>query len=416
MRPPRKKRRLIALLSGCLGCVALQAGELTDELARQLVGEVTPRVEQLRGLSFQTPVPVELIDDAGARRHVLDRLDRLEMRERLERTGEAYQLLGLLPENAEIIEIYLDALREQAGGFYNPATGSYYLLDDMPMELASTITAHELTHALEDQHFDLDGRLREVIEDDDRLFARAAVHEGSATLVMTAFTVEEVVSGEADLEELQAQAEAEAERTEALTRMPQVLLRQLLGPYVLGVAFLNRGAAPVSLTVPVADIDRAYRDGPSSSEQILHPEKFWDPEQRDDPVTVHLDGAGAVLGASWTLEAEGVLGEISLALLVGAETPVDPLQLILGGVGAWIHDGAAGWDGDRWQLWSRGEQRAVLLASEWDSEQDAAEFVEALPVGLPHRLASGSRAALVVGGVGKKKAARLLKLLVRPAS
>ena len=56
------------------------------------------------------------------------------------------------------------------------------------------ITAHELTHALEDQHFDLDGRLQETIDDDDRMFAISAVHEGSAMVLMSLFSARRLAS------------------------------------------------------------------------------------------------------------------------------------------------------------------------------------------------------------------------------
>ena len=75
-------------------------------------------------------------------------------------------------------------------------TGGYYLLADVPPDAAAMYTAHELTHALEDQHYDLDRNMREMIEDDDLAFATSAVHEGSATILMELYTMHAMVRGE----------------------------------------------------------------------------------------------------------------------------------------------------------------------------------------------------------------------------
>lgn len=387
-------------------------GRLTVELAERLVGELVSEVEKLRELSFERPVPVEVIDFAAARRHVEDRLESFQALEQMAEAGRAYELLGLLPPGSDVLGLYLDALDEQAGGFYNPTTGSYYLLEDIAAVLAPSVTVHELTHAIEDQHYDLDGRMREVIGDDDRLFALSAVHEGSATLMMSAYLARRLLDGETDLAEMAAYAESEAGRTEALTQMPPVLLRQLLGPYVLGALFLARGE---SMTLPegypATDVARAFADGPVSSEQILHPERYWDPGKLDLPTPVTLDGIAEVLGSRWARRADGVMGEITLAVLVGADSPVE--AMVSGDAESWTNAAAAGWDGDRWELWARDERAIVIVRTIWDTPRDAAEFVDALPSsGRLSWASSGREVALVAGRLGKKRRQRLLSAIL----
>jgi hypothetical protein len=392
----------------------IATGGITPELARRVVAEVRAEVQDLRGLEFKTDVAVEVVNDDEAREHVLRRLEAFDVADDVALSGEVFELLGLVEPGLDVMEALLAAVREQAGGFYDPAREVFYLLDDMPSALVRVLAAHELTHALEDQHFDLDSRLEEVLEDDDRLFARSAVHEGSATLLMTVLSTRDLMSGRLDAEQQQAMAAAFSGE-QAIEELPDVLVRQLLGPYLLGMAFLSRGnlSASVLADFPVADVNRAFEAGPESSEQVLHPRKYWDPSSRDLPRAVSLDGVEALLGRRWTRRGQGVLGELLLGPLVGGVTPTDPAALILDGGAAWTSPAAEGWGGDRWELWTRGKKRVLLLATVWDSEDDAAEFAAALPGGrgLSWRRA-GDRVALVAGDAGKR-ASRLLDALLQ---
>ena len=116
---------------------------LTIELARSVVEEVAVEVERLRGLEFKQAVPVEVIDDNAAREHVIRRMDRFQAREQLALTERAYALLRLLPPGTDIVDAYLGALREQAGGFYDPESRSFFLLDDMPAQSGSGPVARQ---------------------------------------------------------------------------------------------------------------------------------------------------------------------------------------------------------------------------------------------------------------------------------
>jgi hypothetical protein len=399
------------------GQAAVGAGPtgITAELAGRLVDELVPEVERIRSLEFKHPVSVKVIDDEVAREHVIRRFDLLQPDGFLEGTAKAYSLLGLLPPGTDILDALLEALREEAGGFYDPDSKLYYLLEDMPATLAPVIMAHELTHALEDQHYDLDARLRAVIHDDDRVFACSAVHEGSASILMTVFVSRKMLSGEMGADQGAAFIQAETGRTEALQKLPPVLLRQLLGTYILGTAFLAGGDV-MSLAVtgyPVERVGQAFAAGPVSSEQILHPEKYWDPDHRDLPKDVDLHQAGARLGRGWQRKLQGVLGELTLAVLVGGATPLDPHQLLASPGASWTHPAAAGWGGDRWELWQRGDAAAVLLKTVWDTPDDAREFAEALTRDGALRWRRQGREVAVVAGLGEgKKADRVLSQML----
>lgn len=395
---------LSAAVAGA-GPHAAPAEILTTEAAREMVEELLPEVERLRGLPFKKPVPVEVVGKQAVREHLMDRVDKLDYEESLRGMGRAYQLLQLLPPGTDLLEEMAVAVEDQAGGFYDPSRGSYYLMERVAPVAAPIFTVHELTHAIEDQHFDLDRRIREVIGDEDRAFARGAVHEGSATLVMTLYTVEATIRGELDVLALQEVALSEAANTEKLADLADVIVRQLLGPYVLGTNFLTRGNVLGAMgEYPFDDVSRAFDDPPQSSEQILHPDKYWVESERDDPRVVDLNEAARVLGRKWTLASRGTVGEIGIGSLVGAPTPLDSLQLGILEPGGWTNRAAAGWGGDLWELWERGDSAVVLWSTSWDSAKDAREFADALAeqTALEATLRD-DRVVIVAGDAGRKR-------------
>ena len=396
-------RRIVFVAALGLAAVVLAQDpkpQLTQAEAEAAVTAVLPELQSIRGFDFKVKVPVTVIDDRQARDYALARFRRMTPEGKIRADQTAYRLLGLLPEDVDVLKTLLDVLEEQAGGFYDPGTKSFYLLDDMPKEATALLTAHEMTHALEDQRYDIDGRIAKVIDDDDASFALSALIEGSATAAAAAYVANGIAAGTLDQDQVGAMGESVP--TERLNAMPAVMRRQLLGPYVLGLAFLGRG-----------DVDAAWAHPPRSSEQILHPEKYWNPKLRDEPKRVAIPNPSKRLGSGWTRAGSGVLGELTLGSLVGAATPVAS-DLASGRI-PWTNAAASGWGGDRFELWTNGDASVVLLATVWDTAKDAAEFAAALPRDRAEFASrrAGANVGIVAGPVGDRRDA-LLTLLVKP--
>jgi len=376
--------------------------------ATALAKRVASDVELLRGATFKHPVPVQVIDDAAARRYFETRLGKLLPRERLAAEASAYALLGLLPAGVDLDKLLFDLLEEQAGGFYDPESETFFVLSDMPAAVGPILVAHELTHALDDQIYQIDAKLAGVLGDGDRENALSAVIEGSGTVVMTAFMFQEMSEGRLAFDALLEMQKTEAGRAEKLKAAPPFLQRSLLGPYVLGASFLLRGnLAGFVQKVPATDIDRAFMQPPVSTEQILHPEKYWGPEPPDLPLPVPLPDLSATLGGGWTRLGEGTLGEMILALLTGS-TAIDPSSLDAALAAQWTNDAASGWGGDRWALFGRGPQRILVLGTIWDTEKDASEFVAALKLPADAKVERRGAAVALVAGDTSGRAGRLL--------
>jgi len=381
---------------------------ISKQEAAALAVEIAPLVEEIRGAKFKHPVPVEVVDDAKARKHFESRMERYWPEAQMHAEEIVYADLGLLPPKADLAGEVYDVLEEQASGFYDPDRDTFFVLGDMPRSIAPIITAHELTHALDDQYFSIDGLLAKTGDSSDRAGALDAVVEGSGTAVMTVFIVRQLQAGKLDPHALVDFQHSEAGQATRLKATPLFVQRSLLAPYILGMAFLLRGEMIRMKTggITPSDIDHAFTDPPQSTEQILHPEKYWDPARRDLPRRVVIPDLSGTLGPGWTRGARGDLGELTLALITGLD-PGDPTSTDRP-LERWTNDAASGWGGDLWHLYRNGERAVTVLATVWDSEKDAREFESALRLPAGARTKRKGDAVIVVAGDAGEKAGELL--------
>ncbi len=383
-------------LSAASQAEAAQPAAVPDAVL-ELARAITPRVEAIRGRRFERDVAMQIVDDDEARRHFEQRATKLWPRKQIEHEQRALAQLGLLPEGTDLLDSLLDLLEEQAGGYYDSETDTFYVLDDIPDGTASILIAHELTHALDDQYFDIDRLLAEAMQDDDRGAALSAVIEGSGTLVMSKFIVEEIQAGRLSAELLEELQQSEAGRAERLRVAPAYLQRGLLASYALGATFLLRGdPARIRRDVAGDDIDRAFSEPPHSTKQILHPGLYWG----DEPlaaVALSLPDLAPVLGEGWQLAANGQLGELNMALLVGREQAAatdldatDPSQ--------WTSPAATGLTADVYHHYRRDQEYVTVLLTRWEDPREAAEFRKALsPVAGRRTFHGGATVAFVAG-------------------
>ena len=84
----------------------------------------------------------------------------------------------------------IDLLTEQIAGLYDPKAREFYMADWIPLEDQRMVMAHELTHALQDQHFQIDAWVKAAQPNDDAEMAREAVLEGSAMAAMVDYLLQ----------------------------------------------------------------------------------------------------------------------------------------------------------------------------------------------------------------------------------
>jgi hypothetical protein len=258
--------------------------------------EIKTDVEGLRGLAFRRPVRVRLTDGRGFLEYARKRQEMSMTPGRVERDETIAKLLGLIPRDLDLVATFERFLGEQVGGFYDPSTDTFFLMDSFTGGIAKVILAHELTHALDDQHFDIDGTLEKLGEESDSEFAFHAVVEGSGTATMNRWTFEQLKNKTLDTADLMA---ASSLGSQGLSDAPPYIWKPLIAAYLRGEGFLTRTEG-MNLAMKAAtndDVARAFSNPPRSSEQILHPEKYWDETKRDEPRRIRFDVAGKARGA-----------------------------------------------------------------------------------------------------------------------
>jgi len=147
--------------------------------------------------------------------------------------------------------------------------------------------------------------------------------------------------------------------------------------YNQGLAFITSLESEGGLEA----IDRAFEHPPTSTEQVIHPERY----PNDAPTAVDVPDRSAMLGDDWTDLDVMTIGEEWLQLALN-------LQLD----GSQSSQAATGWDGGTYRAWTDGDQVAVELSTVWDTERDASEFATAMTAWLD----DGQDLGVVVGPDG----------------
>lgn len=336
-------------------------------------------VAELRGLDEITPVRTEVLDQAALDAFVEAQFEKETPADELAAQEGLFERLGFLEPGAGLRALYVDLLTSQVLGFYDTEDETFRVVarSDGIGGLEKVTMSHELTHALQDQHFDLDKLLPpDLKEESDLVLARQALAEGDATLLMTQWTIGHLSPDE--LLEVVAAA-SDPEQQAILARTPAILAEPLQFPYVQGLAFVSAAWSDSGW----AAVDRLYADPPDSTEQVLHPDKFAAREEPDE-VALPADLA-ARMGSGWSVDTSDTFGEYVVSLW---------LREAGSGVASADADAAAaGWGGDRLAyLAGPGGADAVVWRTTWDSASDADQF-------------AGAAGTLIGDGIGDEPAA-----------
>jgi hypothetical protein len=356
-------------LAGCASYRIVRTGEVQP----RAVEEVKAELARLRQLPFLAPVPVVAVTAADAREMLAREMRRHFEPGELARLGRAYRALGLLPEDADLERALLDLYGDQVAGFYDPGTRRMVLVTEalegglltrivegvLRRDLTGRLLlAHELTHALQDQHFGLDVGRGDLGEDDADL-ARRAVYEGDATLAgfgvaLGQLTPRAAVSVAAKLERVPGDLAKAYPHVPALIR-DTVAFQYVAGTNFVSWAYNHAGWEGVNALLALP---------PRSTEQVLHPEKYFvAPEY---PLAIHVGALAPYVKGGWEVVEETTLGELVVRVL--AERFFDRSRAA---------QVASGWDGDRLVALTRDGTVALVWLTAWDSEADAREFLEA---------------------------------------
>ena len=366
---------------GCGGSVDDALVTSSDPRLARIALRILPDLASRSGMELRAPVRVERRSRVDLERYLEFKIDEEFPEDRAALLSEAYGLLGLVPRDMDLRGTLKGLYLEQVAGFYDPDSTTLFVLDDQPDEAIESLLVHELVHAIQDQSTDLDAITAPGLSGDRRAAAQAAI-EGHATLVMFDFLMQDEGRGASDLmdvpdfsERLGPALEAAQSQSPALTQAPLVLQEAVLFPYRGGVGFVEalwkeRGGRPPPFGP----------DLPTSTEQVLHPERFAG-GQRDMALNVEVS-----VEAGWSRLYEDTLGELELGILletVGASRAV-----------------ARGWGGDRYVLLGDDDgHRSLAWFGVWDTMQQRDRFVRELEPRLSALPTPASLTALEIGGL-----------------
>ncbi|MBV6509795.1 MAG: hypothetical protein JJLCMIEE_02894 [Acidimicrobiales bacterium] len=326
------------------------------------IDEIIDFIEAARNEQFSSEPQVHFVGDDEFIQRLLRDFE--EDRDEIDRTGRLLVALGLVEEGVDFAESLRKLLGVGVVGFYDPEAAELVVRGTELTPFVRVVLVHELTHALDDQLYDLD---RQDLDDadDESAFGFSVLVEGSAMRVEEQYrqTLSSQEQFEATEEELSTGGDTD------VSDIPPILTEVLSFPYLAGPglvsAIVDDGGE--------AAIEAAFAEPPTTSEQLLHPDAY-------------LDGEGAVAveapPADGEVVDEGAFGELVLVELLDSEVErVDAEQA------------AEGWGGDWYVAWEEGdsfcvrvdfvmdtaEDRAELLAAleEWSANQEAADIAEA---------------------------------------
>jgi hypothetical protein len=270
------------------------------------------------------------------------------------------EALGLIPKGYPLDQKLLSLLTEQIAGMYDPKSREFFIADWTSPADQRMIMAHELTHALQDQHFHVEKWQDAAKPNDDGELARSAVLEGSATVAMLDYLLRNTGKSSLDISDLDPSLLlGDPDDSPELADAPQIIRDEMLFPYIPGATFIQHllkawGGWP--------GIHKVFENPPTSTQQILHPDLYLQGVTRP---AVSLPNLGKILPRGWKKLDENLLGEFGLN---------EVLKQFLGRQRA--DDLASSWAGDRYAIFERQPAGRILLVVRlrFASDTSAARF------------------------------------------
>jgi hypothetical protein len=421
----KMSKRIVLFLATTLALLSLllsiSAGAFAPQRSRALKREVATSVtrnasivattaavlketSEIRELPILRAVKSGAESRADIERMLIRNLDKQRTPAEMHASEVALRKFGLVPDSFQYRPFIIKLLTEQVAGYYDPKEQKFHLADWLDLEGQKPVMAHELTHALQDQHFNLKRFEKWPRGDSDAETAAHALIEGDATLAMTLYMLRYPMVALAFRKSLGA----EGISTEQFDLAPRAIRESLIFPYLNGAEW----ATQVYRKGGWVAISKAYTELPLSTEHILHADKYFAYER---PVKIVLPDVAGLLNAAGSNQQSAISSQRTAnsnpqsAIRNPQSTgpppsrklptahrpqPTTSWHRIDSDVnGEWSYyllldqflkssteskRASAGWGGDRYDLYE-GPGGQVFLAqlTAWDTEKDAREFFEA---------------------------------------
>src|SRR5450631_1653086 len=277
-------------------------------------------------LPIKSKVKRRLTTREEVEQYILEKLKNDEDAKRMEREEIVLKKFGLLDRDFQLQPFLVSLLKEQIAGYYDNKTKTVNLLDWVSPDEQKPVIAHELTHALQDQHTDLDkwepeapdAMSRNVTEDNQRLAiderdtARDAVLEGQAMAVYLDYTLKPAGKSLLTSPDVMRTPKEDLDTSGSspiMDRAPLLLQQSLLFPYRDGLGFEQRLLKDKGAQYAFAGVlDRP----PSTSYEIMNPTAY---ERSAAAPLLQMPDVHGLLDPDYQPYDIGVMGELDVRIL-----------------------------------------------------------------------------------------------------
>jgi hypothetical protein len=348
-----------------LFAAASLAAAQSDPRAQKLCGEanrIAQEITKISGMELKHPVPCDFISKDQINSFLKKRVKEVASPEEIRAEELTLKKFGLVPQDYDLAKNTVDLLTEQAAAFYDYNKKKLFITESTPSETQEPVLAHELSHALADQNFNLARFVKQGRKSDDGATARLAVMEGQATWLMSEYLARKMGQSLKDspglVSMMSSMSESATGQFPVFESAPLYLRTTLVFPYTKGMLFQNA----VFQRDGIAAFAEVFQKPPVSTQQIIHPDKYFagvNPTVPDLPDPHLPRGYKDLVG--------GTLGELEHSILIEQYKGKEAAAEI-----------APHWRGATFELRESKKAGHVVLmyASEWDNEDAARQFFE----------------------------------------
>jgi uncharacterized protein DUF6782 len=378
---PRPRLKTPAVLAFLLVAYAastawvVSAAQAPPDLLSQ-ADSVFQQMSELTGLPIKSSLKKQVISRPEVSKYIADTLHS-EMTPQEMHTQEAtLQAFGLVPPDFNLEKFLISFYTEQAAGFYDPIRKTMFIADWVEQDMQRMVLAHELTHALQDQSYDLEKFLKAARDDDDASAAREAVVEGHATAAMMQEMMEpmklEVMPSLVPL--MAPIIQQQLEEFPAFTTAPFFFRFQALFPYIEGIGFMQHGLQAGGWK----RLNSLFDNPPHTTKEIFQPEVYFEKlplPKISVPQPAALSGVHRL-----SFLAENIMGEMGYYALLGQLISEDEAKSV-----------TPNWLADRYLLYEKsdagqGRKQYVLVSqTRWSSAESAQAFFSDYHTILAHK-------------------------------
>jgi hypothetical protein len=321
--------------------------------------EVLQQMSEITGWKLKSPLKKSIRSREEIHAYVLRQMDdEKDAKERYASTRSA-EAFGLIPKGFNLEGFLVDLLTEQVAGLYDPKAHEFYIADWIEPDEQRMVMSHELTHALEDQQFQIEEWVKAARPNDDAEMARESVLEGSAMAAMLDYMLQEKGLKLLDLPDIDpAVFVGDLSATPLLKKAPPFIKDSLMFPYFSGLTF--------SMMVLKSDgwhgFSSVFARPPVSTQQIMHPELY---RSNTVPKPLKLGLPDDFVNANWTLLEQNSMGEFGWKEVLKQFLGEDRAKQL-----------SAAWDGDLYATFEQKDTKKTLLVTRirLANEETAARF------------------------------------------